>query len=425
MILNKQGRSRINAQWTAFWLHTLLLGFYVVTCGFFLFPSNSGIQTGFYGLYALPALLLLCFKPLKIKLLPLLIFLSLPIYLTISAFWADPEVAARAKDPEFFIKMVLVLFLLYYGLNYLLVEKANFLKHWLIAIGWVGAVSAVINLANYCIVNWHSVVAGNPPRFEGLFWGGDTNRVAMFYTVSILANIFLLQSEHKLIRKLSSLSIIPSVLCILLAQSKVALAILILMIAVLLVRSMTRGHPWRAAIAVAGLGVICLWLIFGINTFSRVYSLQIRWEIWQAAVDQVGDNWLFGNGLNYRVDLTADGKVWGQAHNFVVDSYRFGGLIAVLLIATQIGFCCYCALTKSNVSAVNSFLATWLFSGVLASLVYSQQPFTRPSYTWFFYWIPMGLILSSCYIPTNIKIQASVNSRKASEAQRLSNDGNA
>ncbi|MCD9460466.1 hypothetical protein [Marinibactrum halimedae] len=402
--------SLFKEKWIAFWQWALLIGFYCITCGFFVFPGNAGIQSSYYSLIVIPLFMLLPItRPQTLPWRSIGVFLLLPIYLATSHFWADPELSTRPKSSVFFFKVVLLLFLLAIAIQFLLESREKLFEHWIKGIAWIGSLSAIIGLSHYFYINFEALSAGELIRFKGLAWGGDTNRIAMFYLTSVLANAYLITQLDGKLRHLSICSILPPLLCILLTQSKIPLAILFLVTGVFLISSMRHGNKLIGCFAVA-LGIaISAWLAFGTNTFSRVYSFFIRWELWQEAINQVGDRWLFGNGLNYRVDIVADNITFGQAHSFIFDTYRFGGLVSIALIFTQITYTFTQGLKflKNHPSGI--FLMVWFSSGVIAALVYSQQPLTRPSYTWFLYWIPMMSILLLSHFYSSARINSKDN----------------
>lgn len=352
---------------------------------------------------ALPALMLTFARPLGLPWLSLGLVFGFFGYLTVSTTWADPSVAERYKAVEFFIRLILAYALLFVGLRQLCHWRPNWLEPWLNVMAVVGGLSALVGVGHYTWTNWALLSAGELPRFKGLAWGGDTNRVAMFYLFGMFASIAVSMRGLSRYRWVYWLLLLPPLACILLAQTKIALAILIIVVIGLAARSVFSGNKLLLLTALVGAVSLVAWLIFGQNTFARVYSLSIRWDLWTVAVTEVGDQWLWGNGLNYRVNIAADGKVFGQAHNFIVDSYRFGGLIAVTLLLAQIIYTFWLSGRVYYSQQVRMFLQVWFGAGVLAALVYSQQPFTRPSYTWIFYWLPMALIMIGAHRP---KIEA-------------------
>lgn len=380
--------------WIDFWLATLLFGFYCITVGFFVFPSNSGIQSSFYSLIVIPMFALLPVRrPSKINLKLLLVFLSVPVYLAVSSFWADPNIATTYREPIFFFKLVLLLFLLFIAVRILLDRNPEFPSTWVYFMAFVSGISAFCSLADYVITHM-SVLPDKFPRFKGLIWGGDTNRVAAFYTAGFLANLYVLYHCSKRFKIAAVCCVIPIVGCVLLAQSKVPLVVILLSILVLIFSGIKNGSKIWIAASVVVLAVVGFWLILGTNTFSRHYSFFIRGEIWRVALDELGSRWLFGAGLNYRVSLVADGTTFGQAHNFIIDAMRFGGLAVVLLLITQVVVGCYRAFRYLS-APVMIFLLAWWFSGMGTALVEAQQPLIRPSYIWFLYWIPWVMIIQT------------------------------
>ncbi|MCE2028486.1 O-antigen ligase family protein [Sessilibacter corallicola] len=381
--------------WIDFWFGALLLGFYCITVGFLVFPSNSGIQSSYYSLVVIPMFALLpVIRPSKVNLKLLFIFLSAPVYLAISSFWADPNIATAYREPVFFFKLVLLLLLLFLAVRMLLDRNPEFPITWVYVMAFVGGVSAVASLADYLITH-HSVLPNKFPRFKGLIWGGDTNRVAAFYTAAFLANLFVFFNASKMYKWLAAVSVVPLVACVLLAQSKVPLAVILCSVFVVIFSALKRGNKLWVLIAFALLLAIGLWLAFGTNTFSRQYSFFIRGEIWSVALEELGSQWFFGAGLNYRVSLVADGTTFGQAHSFIIDAMRFGGIVVVCLLISQIITGLLNAY-RHIANPIVMFLLVWWLSGMGTALVEAQQPLIRPSYVWFLYWIPLIMIIQVC-----------------------------
>ncbi|BFM05920.1 O-antigen ligase family protein [Halioxenophilus aromaticivorans] len=380
------------ARWRVFWGYCLAVGIYAITVGFFVFPSNGGIQSSYYSLVALPTLMIMVTKPsLAVHGRWLLLFLGAPLFLAISSFWSDPNVATTYREPSFFIKMLAILAFLYFAIAYVMQTYKHFSGLWVIVLGWVAGASALVGLVDY-LVQHHGAIPGQWPRFKGIAWGGDTNRVAAFYTVGFLACVYLAYFKQGLCQVISVLCALPPVLVVMLAQSKVPfLVIVATVLLVIATRVTTRDWRWLAAGAVVFVG-LGLWLSLGTNTFARVYSFFIRWELWQAAIASLNDNWLWGTGLNYRVSLTVDGTVFGQPHNFLVDTLRFAGVIGLTLLVAQMVATLVVVIKSLPSMPIMWFYGGWFLSGVGTALVEAQQPLMRPSYVWFLYWLPTVFI---------------------------------
>ncbi len=384
-------------RWRVFWGYCLVVGIFAITAGFFVFPSNGGIQSSFYSLVALPTLMILLSKPnVEVYGRWLVLFLSLPMFLALSSFWSDPTIATTYRGPGFFFKLVANLALLYLAVGYVVQTFPRFEQYWLLILAWLAGLSALVGMADY-IIEYHRAIPDTWPRFKGIVWGGDTNRVAAFYTVGFLACIYSAYFHSGWRRVLSALCALPPVLVIALAQSKVPfLVVVATLVLLVVVRTATRDWRWTATggILLITLGV---WLALGTNTFTRVYSFFIRWELWQAAIAGLDGKWLLGTGLNYRVDLTAGGTVFGQPHNFLVDTLRFAGVVGVVLLLTQM--VATLALLAKSIKhlPIMWFYGGWFLSGMGTALVEAQQPLIRPSYVWFLYWLPT-LFIWQCYL---------------------------
>ncbi|GAB2190343.1 O-antigen ligase WaaL [Sessilibacter sp. MAH1] len=391
--------------WLNFWFGALLVGFYCVTVGFFVFPSNSGIQSGFYSLVALPTAMILIYqRPSQLNTKLFLLFLAAPIYLAVSSFWADPNVADTYREPLFFLKLSLLLFLFFISIRLLFDRYQQFLEIWIYVFAIIGSVSALVGLVDY-IIEHHAVLPARFPRFKGVIWGGDTNRVAAFYGIGFLANLYLLNKGTLKFKIIAGLGLIPILMCILLAQSKAPLVMLGLAVLGFSATGLKRKNYLWLGITLIIFSGIAAWLVFGNNTFARSYSFFIRGEIWSKALEQLGDQWFWGAGLNYRVNLIADGTTFGQAHNLLIDAMRFGGVVVVTLLSAQILCALYLYISRIQLTALNIFLLAWFLTGLATALVEAQQPLIRPSYIWLLYWIPLALIY-----------QNSKFSRKASDS---------
>jgi O-antigen ligase len=82
-----------------------------------------------------------------------------------------------------------------------------------------------------------------------------------------------------------------------------------------------------------------------------------------------------------------------HAHNFIVDAMRYGGLIGALLLTVQVTFVAAKGLILVRHNSSLLPLVAWFYLGVFFLLTNGQQPLVKPHHIWFFYWLPLVLIV--------------------------------
>ena len=162
-------------------------GLIVFITGFFCLPEVSWVKTNFYLLVLLPSLILL---PLELKKFPfkspyLLLFIALPLYLSLSHLWADKE--AITRDFSFFIKQVVFIFILVFSLWVAQREAPKFLKILILFLVVTGIIFSFVSIAHYLYTNNGNF---NQPLMG--FSTNDSNKAGAFFTIHLGLCLYVL-----------------------------------------------------------------------------------------------------------------------------------------------------------------------------------------------------------------------------------------
>ncbi|QIL91222.1 O-antigen ligase family protein [Microbulbifer harenosus] len=394
-------------RWSERWASGLLkltgVGLLILACGFYVVPHVAKLQTAFYLTLLLPALLLLMTRRDLSFLLSwqFVVFCTLPLLLAISSLWASSEEADIQREFSYYLKVTLYLALFYVAL-YLTLEKHGDkilvrIFQWLIPIG---IISCAISLINY-------VVAGGLESFRrigGISLEGDIDKTGMLYGFLALFCCYGL-TLGKYWRWLSWTGLLLCCIYILLSQTKIP--IVMVLVAIILATLISGGSRWLKALLLVG-GVIALPLIYlaiygDLPLLHRDIAYSARIDLWLMTFNQFAESPLVGSGLMYKQFLNLGPAVLPHPHNYLFDIARFTGLIGVTAALAQLFAAAWPMRHRRTWTQwIPGLYAIWLGFGVLAMLIYAQQPLVKPSYIWFFYWIPLAVLLARSQLTSRI-----------------------
>lgn len=386
------------------WLENLLkvasAALILILCAYYFAPKVSRIQTSFY-LTLLPVtLLLLCWRRnfRFLRSWQFASFLLPPLLLAVSSLWAQGGEADVYRESKYYLKLVVYLTLFYCCLYFVLERRGSGMLatwlHWLIP---AGLISAIASLLSYGLDGG----LGDFRRIGGISLEGDINKTGMLYGFHALFCCYGLSLPSRRWRCISWTALLVSCAYILLSQTKVPIA---MAAAALLIAACGFGSRAVKGALITGvliaipLGYLA---VFGeLPLLQRSNSYSIRLELWQATFAQFMQAPLIGNGLSYKLFLELDTTL-PHPHNYLLDIARFCGLLGVAAFLWQL---CAVGLTilrdYRQIDRTLGIYILWFGFGVLAMLVYAQQPLTKPDYMWFFYWIPLAVLLVHSQLPT-------------------------
>ncbi|MFS1524618.1 O-antigen ligase family protein [Microbulbifer sp. 2304DJ12-6] len=389
------------SKWIAGLLQLTRLGLLLLLCGFYLAPKVSGVQTSFY-LTLLPAALLLMLWRKDFRFVcswQFSAFLSLPVILALSTLWASGDSADVQREALYYWKLVLYLALFYVAI-YCLLERCGdaVLHQLLLALIAVGLLSGLASLAAYGFADGFQRFH----RIGGISLQGNIDKTAMLFGFHCLFCCYGITRSSRLWRILSWSGLLVSCVYILLSQTKIPIAMA--GVAVLLAALITPSRLLKALILLTLLVVfpVTYLVLFGdLPLLHRGRAYTVRLELWGKVYDEFMRSPIMGSGLVHKQFIKV-GQLLPHPHNYLLDVARFSGLLGLLACAWQgLGALSTVLGKKKLLSWIPGLVAAWFLFGVLAMLVYAQQPLVKPSYIWFFYWAPLAILLARSYRERN------------------------
>lgn len=375
---------------------TVFAGLLLMTAGYLFFPDYGGVARVFYLLVLLPAMIAL---PLWLRgdslrpPGPWLVYLVPPAYLALSTLW----VGAGDMDPErsiwYYQKPLLFLAFLLLAVRTALGRFPSLPRWLLLAFPPVALVTGLTALAQYLP---DAVSSGHWPRMSGISLRGDINVTATLYGLNSVWCAWWLQHASRAWRWPLVASLVVSLALVLLSQSKIPLMLSLAALAGLTWYGLGRASA-RTSLVFAALLALAMGTYFvcfdRVPFLHRLEGYTVRQNLWLQAWEQVQQHLLWGYGVGTTLELQLGGKPFlSHAHNLVLDTLRYGGLVGALLVVVQMTLVTVAAWQVSRRHSDFVPVAIWWAGGVMFLLTNGQQPLVKPHHIWFFYWLPAALI---------------------------------
>ncbi|MBN7797018.1 O-antigen ligase family protein [Parahaliea mediterranea] len=375
------------------------LGLLLMSAGFYLFPDYGAVARCFYLLVLLPVVVLALLRPGALAMPPLqaLVFLPLPLYLALSTTWGLAGTGAAGPQYWDLVKPALFLAALLGGSHLARARYPNLPALLPRAIVLAALPSALTGLAQYLP---QALESGDWPRMAGISLRGDINVNAALHGLSCLFCAWGLRHWSPRWRPWLWCTLPLSLLSALLSQSKVGLLLGLLALAALAWSALRHsGRQWLATgLALAGLALL-LAFFAGFERIPFLYRLEgysVRLDLWSQGVEQAARHPWLGHGLGADLPLTRFGEPYhSHVHNLLLGTLRYGGVIGLGLILWQLGGTLWLAWRERLWRGDDGALLMWWLAGLAFLLTNGSQPLLKPHHTWFFYWIPLALLLAS------------------------------
>ncbi|MFA0813002.1 O-antigen ligase family protein [Microbulbifer epialgicus] len=390
-----------DSKWIIGLLRTVYLGLFILLCGFYLAPKESGVQTTFY-LTLLPATLLLLLWRRDYRFAyswQFAAFCSLSFILTLSTFWADGDNADVIRETTYYWKLLFYLAIFYCAIHILLEQYGDMLlRRLLLAIITVGFISGLASLIAYGI-------DGGFQRFYrigGISLEGNIDKTGMLFGFHALFCCYGLTRPSRLWRWVSWTGLVTSAVYILLSQTKIP--IVMVGLAILLAAMVTPSRLLKAFVLVALFAIIPITYsaVFGdLPLLHRGNAYAVRLELWRKVFDEFMLSPVIGSGLVHKQFIELN-HMLPHPHNYLLDVARFSGLLGIAACVWQGLGALSAVMTKEKIlSWIPGLYVAWFLFGTLAMLIYAQQPLVKPNYIWFFYWAPLAILLARSYLEKN------------------------
>jgi len=312
------------------------------------------------------------------------------------------------KPLVFFVKQVLFLLLAAVGIREALLKNKTLIAQIFYCVFILGIIGAVVSLLQHAFLHDIYWIRSESRLLMG-FAFNDSNKTASLHAIHLCLVYYLYtqtQQPSGLKIALFASAILLDILVIYYSCAKVPLLVALLPAILLTLR--TKIVSARVAFAGATATAIIAMLFFPDIT-SQLWqdrSIQVRLSLLHDAVIQGTEHLFFGSGLRYK--WATLGQL--HTHNFVLDIFRFGGLLGVALSALQLAVITFCYV-KIRHRKNSGFIYAWFLLGVVFLLFYGQQPLTRPGgYIWIFYWIPAILVVTG-FTNSQLEARATTNSQ--------------
>lgn len=371
-------------------INIMVFGSVLFYCGLYILPDVSDMARIFYILIMLP-MLIIFFKVdkfyLKDKYFWLLMLL--PIYLTVSHFWADEEYVT--KSIFFHIKKSIYILFFLASIFFIVRNKREFSRLLFQYIFVAGAVSAVISLL--CFFSGEcGVVNGKLASFSVQ----DINKAGAMYTAHMGICLFFLLNGFQEGKKnplwlnlIFILSFIISATAVFYAKTDATVMMFLIFLFFLLFPCWTIKRI--CVLIIASLGIVGAFVYFdGYSILMKDASFKIRLALAKESWVTVEDSLIFGVGMTHKLPLLG----LPHPHNIFTDVLRFGGILGLSILFGAV-FMLFVkgVLAISTESPMVKLCLAWFVASIAIMSVYAQQPITRPGgYIWFLYWMPVAIL---------------------------------
>jgi hypothetical protein len=363
-----------------------LIAFY---SGIYLFPDVGDIARVFYVLIMLPMLyVMLSLNKHFLSNEYIWLLMLLPIYLTITHFWAKDE--NIIKSNFFHVKKVVYILFFIMSVFFIFTKKPKFLRFLLQSLFVAGALSAVISIA--CFLSTKCGITGG--RLSA-FSVQDIDKAGAIYTLHMGLSAFFFfygfssaKKDKIWMKVIFVLGFFVSGLAVHYAKTDATIVMLVFILFFALVPKWTQKNI--ALFLILGLVGLGFFVYFdGYSFLMQDSSFTIRLKLIQESIETAKHNIVFGVGMTHKLPLLN----LPHPHNIFIDVFRFGGLVGLLIFLITISYLFLKGMQVSNSSVLAKFCLAWFVGGIAIMTVYAQQPITRPGgYIWFFYWMPMVLL---------------------------------
>lgn len=391
----------IKEKYLSYATNVIFFGLILFYCGIYIFPDGGDIPRVFYILVMLPMLyIVFSLRKEFFKNHYIWLMMLLPVYLTISHFWAPEENIIRSS---FFHLKKLVYFLFFiFSVFYIVEKKYYFLRTLLQFILIIGVFSSFISIVCF----WSErcgVVSGRLASFSVQ----DINKAGAIYTVTMSLSAFFLTygfssiKDTYLIRLALAVCFVISFVAAYYAKTHATWFMLV----ILLFFSLMPIYSIRVGVFVFFailMSFIAFFYFDGYNYLSQDSSFIIREKLVLESIDMVKDSLFFGIGMTHKLPLLG----FPHPHNLVIDIFRFGGFAGLLMFIFPILYFLFKGMQLAKGNVLIRFCLAWLIASIAIMSVYGQQPITRPGgYIWFLYWMPLVLLTAEISRVKKIEIK--------------------
>lgn len=374
-----------------------LLTFSVFMLGFFIFPSDKVLHRVFIFLILLPFSLWVIQLGCHHKALfkhPLLYFMLVYLlYTALSGFWTVPQEVSMSWFRPFTRSVYIIVFCVMVA--WVASSAPKFFQQLLTALVFSAAIVALLGIIYW----WMSYGGDFSKRLFGITRAEHAIQGTASFAVIFILSLIRFSNAKTLLEKTAY--VFAAGICflfVILAQTR---GVLIAMgAASLLFFIFKRDFKPLFIFGIIILLVLALsfyWVDWSTLGDRLTRSMPYRMEIWQTVLNEALMRPWFGHGFIHDSNVHIQGDTFHHAHNIYVSTFFFGGLVGVVLYGAMV----LCALYYAY---LNRFEEKYFFAGLVlifasvAMLSDIGRVIDRPNDLWFYFWFPIGIILSTSRI---------------------------
>lgn len=356
-------------------------GLWVFVSAFLWSPSRDGVEAIYALAFFIPMLLLLPWRKPEFHQYGGWFSVSALAYAgwsCITSLWGD---GAGFLVLQFF---VLTYWLL--GSAWVLHKKKldlNKLLQWFL---WLGAVTALVNIA---VFYWSHPLAA---RMEGITIARAPTLVGQVYGVVALIGILLSWRIDCFKCALGvSLACIPALAALGLSQSRGPLLALVLVLAIAVFWLRPGWKILLVQCLVGLMGLFALLLFFPLEQLLLERGASFRDQIWFDVIAQMRAEpvlFLWGIGMGETTDIVTSAGEYHHAHNAWLDIVYRTGVVGLGLAAVHLLLLLWAARRHPQLAP----LTLWLLYGCVCLFVDSRSLFWEIDAKWLLYWVPAALL---------------------------------
>lgn len=369
-------------------------GLWIFVTGFLWAPSRDGLEAVYALAFFIPMLLLLPWRKPSFHQYGGWFSVSALAYAgwcCITSVWGD--------STEFFILQWLVLTAWLLGAAWALQKRSLDWDKFLQWILWIGAVTALLNIA---VFYWSHPFSA---RLEGITIARAPTLVGQVYGLVVLMGILLSWRTHCFKCALGlSFICIPALAALGLSQSRGPLLslCLALVIGLIWLRPGWKILLPQCVAALLGLGV--LFFVLPLDQLLLERGASFRDQIWLDVIGQMRAQpglFLLGVGMGESTEIITSIGSYHHAHNAWLDIFYRTGIVGLGLALVHLALLLWFARHHQQLAP----LTLWLVYGCGCLFVDSRSLFWEIDAKWLLYWIPAGLLAASLVREKNLRVK--------------------
>ncbi|MFA6037114.1 MAG: O-antigen ligase family protein [Legionellales bacterium] len=369
--------------------------FAIFILGFFVLPTDRSLHRVFiYGIL-IPFIFIARDVWTHTSLFRHPLFYCMVAYLLfacISSFWTTSEFVISNFDWDKPLKRSVYILVFCLAVAWVNIKAPEVFQALLTALIAVAAVVAFLGIAFW----WVRFGGDFSERLWGITRAEHAIQGAASFAVIFLLSLIRYIESRTLLKKIAY--VLAASLCllfVLLAQTRGVL--IAVCVAALIIFILKRNFKPLIILGLVAVIVLCLsyfwvdWSTLG-NGLTR--NMPYRLEMWKITLLQsLQVPWL-GHGFIHDPRVTVEGITFPHAHNIYVSTFFLTGLVGLALYGLMV----LCSLYYAY---LNRFDDRYLFAGVtivfasIAMLSDIGKVIMGPTDLWFYFWFPMGIILST------------------------------